>query len=98
MLKYQLEEELEELVLEEELEDLLEGDVSNLVVYNDNVNTFEWVIDSFMEILGHSFTQSEQLATLIHFKGKATVKTAPLSELKAPKDALVDRGLSAVIS
>ena len=36
MLKYQLEEELEELVLEEELEDLLEGDVSNLVVYNDN--------------------------------------------------------------
>ena len=52
---------------------------------------------SFMEVLNHTFEQSEQLAMIIHFKGKATVKTAPLSELRPPKDALTDRGLSAVI-
>jgi ATP-dependent Clp protease adaptor protein ClpS len=50
-----------------------------------------------MSVLGHSSEQSEQLAMIIHFKGKATVKTAPFSELKPPKDALVERGLSAVI-
>ena len=50
-----------------------------------------------MEILQHSSTQAEQLAMLIHFKGKATVKTAPKPVLKPKKDALTDRGLSAVI-
>ncbi|HRJ13925.1 MAG TPA: ATP-dependent Clp protease adaptor ClpS, partial [Saprospiraceae bacterium] len=45
----------------------------------------------------HSHEQSEQLAIMIHFKGKATVKTAPKKELKPKKDALVERGLSAVI-
>jgi len=68
-----------------------------LVVYNDEVNTFEWVIESFIEICGHSEVQSEQLAYLIHFKGKATVRTGSLDQLKPMKDALCDRGLSAVI-
>ncbi len=73
------------------------GDVSDLIVYNDDVNTFAWVMRSFEEILGHSSAQSEQLALLIHLKGKATVKSAALSELRPPREALVDRGLSAVI-
>jgi len=87
--------EREDVLLEEEIEDI--GDLSRLVVYNDDHNTFDWVIQCFMEILGHTFEQSEQLALIIHFKGKATVKTAPLSELKPLKDGLTDRGLSAVI-
>ncbi|MEP7320550.1 MAG: ATP-dependent Clp protease adaptor ClpS [Saprospiraceae bacterium] len=72
-------------------------DPSHLVVYNDDVNTFDWVIQCLMEVCGHAFEQSEQLSLLIHFKGKATVKTASFDSLKPLKDALVERGLSAVI-
>lgn len=89
------EESQEVLAIEEEITDI--GDPSFLVVYNDDHNTFEWVIHCFVEVLGHTTEQAEQLSLMIHFKGKATVKTAPRSELKPKKDALVDRGLSAVI-
>ena len=90
-------EELEEVLVEDEVEDTDTGKVSQLIVYNDDHNTFEWVIQCFMEVLGHTHAQSEQLSLIIHFKGKATVKTAPKSVLKPKKDALVERGLSAVI-
>ena len=90
-------EELEEVLVEDEVEDTDSGKVSQLIVYNDDHNTFEWVIKCFMEVLGHTHAQSEQLSLIIHFKGKATVKTAPKSVLKPKKDALVERGLSAVI-
>ena len=90
-------EELEEVLVEEELSDSGTGEVSQLIVYNDDHNTFDWVIQCFMEVLGHTHAQSEQLSLIIHFKGKATVKTAPKNVLKPKKDALIDRGLSAVI-
>ena len=90
-------EETEELVLEEEKIESDTGHPAHLIVYNDDVNTFDWVIDCFVDILNHTVQQAEQLAFIIHFKGKATVKTAPFSELKPKKDALIDRGLSAVI-
>ncbi|MCB0706136.1 MAG: ATP-dependent Clp protease adaptor ClpS [Saprospiraceae bacterium] len=89
--------EQEEVLLEELLEEEDVSTSSHLIVYNDDHNTFEWVIECFMDILQHSSEQSEQLALIIHYKGKATVKTAPMAELKPKKDALVDRGLSAVI-
>jgi len=73
------------------------GGFSALVVYNDDVNTFDWVIECLVEILQHTQAQAEQLSLLIHFKGKATVKTDSFNALKPKKDALVDRGLSAVI-
>ncbi|RMG81518.1 MAG: ATP-dependent Clp protease adaptor ClpS [Bacteroidetes bacterium] len=85
------------LVEEEVLEDVEVGKLSHLIVYNDDFNTFDWVIECFMDILKHTSEQAEQLALIIHTKGKATVKTAPFPELRAPKEALVDRGLSAVI-
>ena len=88
-------EELEEVVVEDEGSDI--GELAQLIVYNDDHNTFDWVVECFMEVLGHDQTQSEQLSLLIHFKGKATVKTAPKKILKPKKDALIDRGLSAVI-
>ena len=90
-------EELDEVLVEEEISDSDSGEVAQLVVYNDDHNTFDWVIQCFMEILNHTQAQSEQLSLIIHFKGKATVKTAPLNVLKPKKDALIDRGLSAVI-
>ncbi len=86
--------ELEDLLLDE----LLETTVSSqIIVYNDDFNTFDWVIESLMEICGHTFEQSEQLSLIVHYKGKAGVKTGLLEELKPLKDALVERGLSAVI-
>ena len=90
-------EELEEVLMEEEVTDEGTGEIAQLIVYNDDFNTFDWVIQCFEEILNHTHTQAEQLAMIIHFKGKATVKTAPKNVLKPKKDALIDRGLSAVI-
>ncbi|MDX1478623.1 MAG: ATP-dependent Clp protease adaptor ClpS [Saprospiraceae bacterium] len=73
------------------------GDIAELIVYNDDFNTFDWVIQCFVEILQHDDVQAEQLSLIIHYAGKATVKTAPMPVLRPLKDALVDRGLSAVI-
>ena len=89
-------EELEDVAVEE-IEDVAVGMPSLLVVYNDDENTFDWVIKCFMDVLKYSSQQAEQLAMIIHFKGKATVKTAPKRELRPKKDALIDKGLSAVI-
>lgn len=98
MLEYAYNEQLEEDVLvEEEVADTSAGEPANLIVFNDDDNTFDWVITSFMDVLGHSEMQAEQLALLIHFKGKATVKSAPMKVLRPHKDALIDRKLSAVI-
>jgi ATP-dependent Clp protease adaptor protein ClpS len=83
--------------LEEDLDVSVAGNHARLLVYNDDFNTFDWVIESFMEVLQHTFEQAEQLSLIIHTKGKATVKTAPKKELEPKKDALLDRGLSAVI-
>jgi ATP-dependent Clp protease adaptor protein ClpS len=73
------------------------GDIAQLIVYNDDYNTFDWVIECFMDILGHTSQQAEQLSLIVHFKGKATVLTDQFDVLKPKKDALIDRGLSAVI-
>lgn len=72
-------------------------DEYKLVVYNDDHNTFDWVIESFVKVCRHTVVQAEQLSYMVHFRGKATVKTGPKKKLKPMKDALVDRGLSAVI-
>ena len=87
-----------DLLLEEEiLDDIGTGEVAQLIVYNDDVNTFDWVIECFVKVLEHTAEQAEQLSIIIHTKGKATVKTAPKRELRPKKDALIERGLSAVI-
>lgn len=86
-----------------ELAELLQDEVtttstiSKLVVFNDDFNTFDWVIQCFMQVCNHTYEQAEQLSLIVHFKGKATVKTAAFDVLKPMKDALVERGLSAVI-
>jgi ATP-dependent Clp protease adaptor protein ClpS len=87
----------EEILVEELIDDTDLGDPAQLIVYNDDHNTFDWVIRCFMEILGHQHSQSEQLALMIHTKGKAAVKDGPKKKLKPLKDGLTDRGLSAVI-
>lgn len=85
----------EELIDLDELQDVGQG--SQLIVYNDDVNTFDWVIQCFIEVCKHSFEQAEQLSLIVHYKGKACAKTDKFEVLKPMKDALVERGLSAVI-
>jgi ATP-dependent Clp protease adaptor protein ClpS len=68
-----------------------------LLVWNDDTNTFEWVIDTLMEICGHSKEQAEQCAMLIHFKGKYAVKKDSFEKLKPQCDAINDRNINATI-
>lgn len=85
----------EEVVLRQEVS--AGNEIAQMIIYNDDVNTFDWVIECLMEICNHTFEQSEQLSVIIHFKGKATVKTGAFKTLKPMKDALIERGLNAVI-
>ena len=87
---------------QEEEDILVEDDIgsdlpAHIIVFNDDVNSFEWVIQCFVEILKHSHEQAEQLSIIIHFKGKATVKSGAKGELVPLCEALLDRGLSAVV-
>jgi ATP-dependent Clp protease adaptor protein ClpS len=67
----------------------------NIVLYNDDVNTFDWVISSLVDLCNHTEEQAEQCALLVHFKGKCKVKHGYYNELKPICEALLDRGLSA---
>ena len=69
----------------------------NLILWNDEVNTFEWVIETLIEICGHSKEQAEQCAMLIHYKGKYAVKTGSYEILKPQCDAINDRLINASI-
>ena len=73
------------------------GEVAQIIVLNDDYNTFEWVIECFVEILKHTSEQAEQSAWIIHTKGRASVKVGVFEVLRPFKDALVDRGLNAII-
>ncbi len=88
---------IDEEVMVVESEVLTTTETSQLIIYNDDHNTFDWVIECLMEICNHTFEQSEQLSLIIHFKGKAIIKTGSMKVLKPMKDALIERGLSAVI-
>lgn len=80
-------------VLEEILTDVDLG--YQLVVYNDEVNTFDWVIESLMAICNHTLEQATQCSMFIHFKGKYAVQHGTEIELIPMKDALHDRGITA---
>ena len=69
----------------------------SLIVWNDEVNTFEWVIETLIEICGHSQEQAEQCAMLIHTKGKYAVKKGSYDILKPQCDAITDRKIGATI-
>lgn len=68
-----------------------------IVLYNDDVNTFDHVIDTLIRVCHHDELQAEQCALLVHYKGQCTVKTGSFDELKPQCTALLDAGLSAEI-
>jgi len=69
----------------------------NLIVWNDNVNTFEWVIETLVKVCGHTPEQAEQCAFIIHFHGKYAVKQGDYETLKPLQEAITDRGINATI-
>ena len=69
----------------------------SLIVWNDEVNTFEWVIETLMEICGHSLEQAEQCAMFIHYKGKYAVKKGDYDTLKPMCNSITERGIGATV-
>jgi ATP-dependent Clp protease adaptor protein ClpS len=87
--------DIKEKEFTEVLEDIDEP--FHLIVWNDDVNTFEWVIETLMEVCRHSYEQAEQSAYIIHFKGKYAVKHGSYDELKPMCDAITERGIGATL-
>ena len=81
-----------------EVQEVIETtDVKSLVVFNDDINTFEHVTATLIRVCRHSTEQAEQCTWIIHYKGKCTVKTGSFDELKPMKDAICEAGIDARI-
>jgi ATP-dependent Clp protease adaptor protein ClpS len=70
---------------------------NEIVLFNDDVNTFDHVIQTLVDACNHTFEQAEQCSLLVHYKGKCTVKTGPYDDLKPRCSKLLQAGLSAEI-
>ncbi len=68
-----------------------------IVLHNDEVNTFDFVIDALIDVCEHTLVQAEQCTLLVHYKGKASVKTGSFNDLKPRCSKLLEMGLSAEI-
>ncbi|MEQ1585642.1 MAG: ATP-dependent Clp protease adaptor ClpS [Cyclobacteriaceae bacterium] len=86
---------------EQELVDVLEvidvTDVKDLIVFNDDFNTFDHVIQTLIRVCKHTTEQAEQCTWLIHYKGKCAVKSGSMEELKPMREAICDAGIDARI-
>lgn len=87
--KRQYEEEV--LVLDET------DEVYKLILHNDDIHTFDDVIEALIQICKHDPIQAEQCTMLVHFKGKCTVKTGSLELLKPMHEKLISRSLTSEI-
>jgi ATP-dependent Clp protease adaptor protein ClpS len=79
------------------LEELIDIEECELVVFNDDVNTFDHVIKILMKVCQHTSEQAEQCALIIHYKGKCTVKKGSREKLKPMCQAILDAGIQAAI-
>ncbi|MFN8436914.1 MAG: ATP-dependent Clp protease adaptor ClpS [Cytophagales bacterium] len=84
----------EDVLLEEQVIDQKEYD---LIVYNDDVNTFEHVIDTLIDVCSHSEHQAEQCTIIIHFKGKCAVKKGDFDTLAPMRNDICRRGIQAEV-
>jgi ATP-dependent Clp protease adaptor protein ClpS len=85
-----LEQEVIEVVLKEEA-------IKALILYNDDYNTFDWVIECLIKVCGHEAIQAEQCAHLVHHKGKCVVKNGTFKKLRPLCESLLEKGLTAKI-
>ncbi len=83
----------------QEKSEVLEQEVlqHEIILFNDEVNTFEFVINSLIDVCEHTSEQAEQCTYLVHYKGKCAVKTGEYDELKPRCTRLLNLGLSAEI-
>jgi ATP-dependent Clp protease adaptor protein ClpS len=86
-----------EQLQESTLVDELEKHLNEIVLYNDDVNTFDHVINTLIEVCEHTPEQAEQCSLIVHYKGKCTVKTGEYTDLKPRCTRLLQAGLSAEI-
>jgi len=83
-----------------EIENLIDEGLSEgrfLILHNDDIHSFEYVIDSLIEVCEMEITQAEQCTYLVHYKGKCDIKKGSFSLLKPFKEGLIERGLNATI-
>lgn len=85
-------------------EELLEEDILtkvteelSIVLFNDDHNSFDWVIECLMTVCSHDLLQAEQCTYLVHYAGKCSVKTGTFKDLKPLCEALLEKGLTAKI-
>ena len=83
--------------LNEVLDDLEDKEPKNLIVFNDDYNTFDHVINTLVKICKHTLQQAEQCTWLIHYRGKCIVKTGNFKKLKPMRDGICDAGIDARI-
>jgi len=72
-------------------------DQQQIILYNDEFNTFDFVIESLIKVCKHDKIQAEQCTFLVHYKGKCSVKRGSYEELEPVCTALLERGLTAEI-
>jgi ATP-dependent Clp protease adaptor protein ClpS len=72
--------------------------VYKLVVFNDDINTFDHVIETLCRVCGHSLIQAEQCTIIIHYKGKCTVKTGDWEDLARMRNQICNAGISAEVT
>lgn len=87
----------EERILEEVLVEEETVKQNEIVLFNDDVNTFDHVIETLVDVCEHSPEQAEQCSLIVHYKGKCTVKTGEYDDLKPRCSRLLQAGLSAEI-
>ena len=90
-------EKAKEFPVIEESNDVESQGKNSLILHNDEVNTFDFVIESLIEVCEHTTEQAEQCTYLVHYKGKCDVKSGNFKILRPLRHSLVDRGLKATI-
>ena len=88
---------IQEEVLEQAIEKTVTKKNNEIILYNDEVNTFDHVIDTLIQTCEHDAIQAEQCAMLVHYKGKCGVKTGSYEDLKPRCTKILQAGLSAEI-
>ena len=70
---------------------------ARLILHNDDINTFDYVMETLIDVCDHSMTQAEQCATITHYKGKCEVRTGTIKEMNELRYQLISHGLKASV-
>ena len=88
---------VKERTKKEQGQSLSKSDYHEIILYNDDINTFDHVIDILIKVCDQSATQGEQCALIVHYKGKCSVKSGTLFDLKPRVKKMIEANLTAEI-